>query len=718
MREEIPQTILESVESIPLPTLPQALLRLLALVEDDRAPMAAVASLVALDPALAAHLLTVANSPPFRQVPASTDLESSLAAVGPRLLRVIATSLAARSSFSPVFDERNFDYPGFWRHSLLVAELARYLAVTAAYPDAEEAYLAGLLHDIGQLLMVVGVAEGYGPPGRSSAAGAAPPECPNGSAIGPHATVGARLVEQWNLASFMADAVLFHRLPVEDIASADLLSRIVWSAHNLADTPDAAEPVPSAACAVISSLIGVDADRISGALSPSRARLAEHAASLGIDLGGAGRTPPGSSFIARELTSDQRPDKDPARLQLEAQVRTMAVMHSLHQDLLSLPGEAALYGALRESARILFGLGRPLFLVTHPAKPILSGAEVAGQSPLVARLEVPLGPGRSLAASAFRDNRPWSSHDDDSPGPPSIVDIQLGRLLRAEGLICIPMRDGERASGVMVYGVTAGLCLQTRDCRDRLTGFASIAARTLEAFRLLREHSQGVAAEIARNYEQNVRKLVHEVVNPLGIINNYLQIVARKVGDEDGVGRELVILKEEIARVERIIRRVGDQAERPPTAETVSVNGVIGGMLALYGESLFEACGIAIDQDLAADLPVVKADRDSLKQILLNLWKNSAEAMPDGGRLRITTCAAGGDNGCSTVEIRLSDTGPGIPPDVMECLFQPLDPDRRPAHSGVGLSIVAALVERLGGTISCQSSPDRGTDFAIRLPRE
>ncbi len=91
--------------------------------------------------------------------------------------------------------------------------------------------------------------------------------------------------------------------------------------------------------------------------------------------------------------------------------------------------------------------------------------------------------------------------------------------------------------------------------------------------------------------------------------------------------------------------------------------------------------------------------------------------MADGGRFRVATRAATDEKGEAMVEIHVADTGPGIPPDVMERLFQPLDPNRRPAHSGVGLSIVDSLVARLGGTISCQSSPDRGTEFTLRLPQ-
>ena len=717
MRERAPQTILESVESIPLPPLPQVLVRFLTLVEDERTPMGDIAAIVAQDPALTAHFIAVANSPPFRQEPPAYNLETCLAAIGSRMLRTLGTAMAVQNVFAATTGGQHLDLSGFWENSLRVAELARSLARAINYPDAEEAYLAGLLHDIGQLLLVSGLAEGYSLRSEASSDGTLLTVNQNSLDIAYRAVLGSRLIEKWKLLSFMADAVLFHRHSVEEIASADLLSRIVWSAHKLSscDTAEDTPQIPTAEIEIISALIGVDADGIVHASRHASNRVAECAASLGVDLSRAGQPLLGTSFIDHEQSFTQHRSKDAARLYLEAKVRTMAVMQPLQQSLLALADDAALYGALRESARILFGQGSPVFMVIHPRKPVLTGADINGQTPMLTRLEIRLDSSQSLAAAVLRENRPRSSYDDDYPSPPFLSDIQIGRMLHTDGILCIPMRNGQQSIGVMVYGLSPERCSRTRASREWLTEFATIAARTIDSFRTLRDCSGGIEAELARHFEQKARKVVHEVVNPLSIINNYLQIVSQKLGGDTGVSRELDILKEEISRVERIIRRLGDHAEQPPTAETVNVNSVIEGMMALYGESLFEANGIVVDSYLAPEAPVARADRDRLKQILLNLLKNSAEAMPQGGRLRIATRVIDSGQPGGTVEIQLSDTGPGMPPDVIECLFQPLDPGRRPEHSGVGLSIVASLVEQLGGTISCQSYPEKGTDFTIRL---
>ena len=230
----LPQTILESVTTISLPPLPQVLVRFLALVEDEHTPLTDLAALVAQDPAFTAQLLTIANSPPYRHEMTTIDLEQSLNALGRPLLRTLASCMAVQNAHTRSVYDRNFDYSGFWTHSLLVAALARSLAHAAGYRDTEEAYFAGLLHDIGQLLLVGGVGE-FCPilPGAGSETGASGLTQILNSID--HALVGARLVESWQLSSFMADAVLFHQFPSEQVGSAELLCRIVWSAHRLSE---------------------------------------------------------------------------------------------------------------------------------------------------------------------------------------------------------------------------------------------------------------------------------------------------------------------------------------------------------------------------------------------------------------------------------------------------------------------------------------------------
>ena len=353
MQDKLPQTILESVGLIPLPPLPQVLVRFLALVEDEQTPLVDLATLVAQDPAFTAQLLTIATSSPYRQETAAISLEQFLAAIGRPLLRTLTSCMAAQNTQIQAIYKRNFDYAGYWCHSLRVAALARSLAAAVGYQNVEEAYLAGLLHDIGQLLLVGGVAEFC-----NILPGACDPESGvtrlttilNGI---DHASVGARLVDSWQLSSFMADAVLFHQFPAEQIRSAELLCRIVWSAHRLDARAGDEAPGIFPHTAAVSAILGIEVATIVKACQPPRPWVEELAASLGVKIPRAEAVSPESSYIYRYASLPKQYARDADQPDLETWVRTLAVMQPLQESLLTLGSEADFYGALRETARLL-----------------------------------------------------------------------------------------------------------------------------------------------------------------------------------------------------------------------------------------------------------------------------------------------------------------------------------------------------------------------------
>jgi nitrogen-specific signal transduction histidine kinase len=249
-----------------------------------------------------------------------------------------------------------------------------------------------------------------------------------------------------------------------------------------------------------------------------------------------------------------------------------------------------------------------------------------------------------------------------------------------------------------------------------MTNFANLAAISINAWQEMRSSAEHIEASVTNRFEMQARRVVHEAGNPLAIIKNYLKIVAQKIPGEANILQEFGILREEIDRVSTILQRLNSMSSAAPVTGIVDINGIIEGMLSLYGSSLFSSCGITIEKNLEPSLPPVSGDRDSIKQILLNIWKNAAEALSAGHRVAVTTKGPATNNGRDFVEITLGDSGPGLPPEVRQRLFQPLEHDRRPGHSGLGLSIVATLVEQLEGVISCQSNAGQGTAFTILLP--
>lgn len=717
--QQVPEPIIDAIESIHLPSMPQVLLRLLRLTEDDRASMDEMAVVVGQDPALSAHVLIAANSAALRRGYELKTLDQCLVALGTRLVRTIAACLAVQNAFARTVGDQNYDLAGFWSHSLQVGELSRGIALALDRSDHEEAYLAGLLHDVGQLLLLGGMGGRYGALlawSRDEEALLALERPELGT---DHAAVGAWLVDQWRLSSFMADAVLFHHRAPGEIAAADPLSKIVWAAHTASGWMPPDESATAGGqqfeTAAIEAMLGLPANSLATIRRHSFERVAQLASALGIKAVADATTLPRSPQAPFE--SSRPPDQREVQEQIEVAVRDMAIMQPLQQDLFAIDSEAEVLHAVRESARILFGLGRLAFLLADEEGSSLSGANVGGQPALLQRLAIPIKADNSLAAAAALGEEHCSTFDPARSAAASLVDVQVARALGSEGVLYLPMRSRERLIGVMAYGVSQA---QHARCQKRLawmTSFARLAALSVEARREVRARERQLEADLTARFEQRARRVAHEAGNPLAIITNYLKIVSERLPDASGVRHELDILKEEIDRVALIVQHLGEAPSLTSEVGEVDINAVIEGMAALYRESLFSSQDIALELALDADLAAIPGSRDQVKQILLNLWKNAAEAMPTGGRFSIVTGNHVRQGGRDYIELRMSDTGPGLPADVVQHMFQPLDPNRRPGHAGMGLSIVAALIKGLGGQITFQSRAGKGTTFVILLPK-
>lgn len=714
--QPVPSSIADAIETSRLPSMPQVLLRFLRAANGNDASVADLARLAGQDPALSAHVLIAAGSAGLTRESVPNILEHCIAGLGTSLVRTMGECLAIQSVFGRALGEQAPDLTGFWSHSLLVAELARGIASRLGREDHEEAYLAGLLHDIGQLLLLDGMGARYAAllawsRDEDFLLGLERPELGTD-----HAAAGAWMIDQWHLPSFIADAVLFHHCSASEIATADGLSRIVWAAHAAsawAGKEPAGRDFESSA---IESSLGLPVGAMIELHREASMRVAQVADVLGVGVVRDATLLPRSSQASFEAArpTDQGETSD----RIEMAVREMALMEPLRRTLQATSTEAEALQAIRESTRILFGFGRVAFLLAQEDSSALSGARIGNRSSLLERIEVPLRPGHSQAAAAALDGLPTVMlHGDSSDRPHSLADVQIARALGCEGVMYVPMKSQDRLLGIVACGVTGVQSERGRKRMGAMTRFAHLAAISLQERRDALTREKRIEAELTGRFEQHARQVAHEAGNPLSIITNYLKIVSDRLPHESGVRREMGILKEEIDRVGQIVRRIGDMTHRPSPVDTVDVNAVIEGMAALYRESLFSSRGVTLDLVLDDQLTAIPGSRDQIKQILLNLWKNAAEAMSAGGRVVVSTSSGVLHAGREYAEIRVTDSGPGLPIDVIQHMFQPLDPGRRPGHAGMGLSIVSALVKGLGGQITFQTRAGQGTTFVVLLPK-
>lgn len=202
----------------------------------------------------------------------------------------------------------------------------------------------------------------------------------------------------------------------------------------------------------------------------------------------------------------------------------------------------------------------------------------------------------------------------------------------------------------------------------------------------------------------------HELRNPLGVITNAHYLLRTELERHDAgpdAIRHLRTAEREVGASTLIVSDLLDYARaREPVTSRVDVPDLIDEV-----QSVMPAPPeITVTRSDASDLPRVGADRDQLRQVLLNLLSNAYEAMSDGGEVTITTAAADG-----TVRVSVGDTGMGMDEETRTQLFEPFF-TRKTKGIGLGLSVVKRIVDAHHGRILVESEPDNGTTFTIELP--
>ncbi|WP_422926012.1 sensor histidine kinase [Singulisphaera sp. PoT] len=205
--------------------------------------------------------------------------------------------------------------------------------------------------------------------------------------------------------------------------------------------------------------------------------------------------------------------------------------------------------------------------------------------------------------------------------------------------------------------------------------------------------------------------IAHEVGNPLAALSSLVQMLQRRDPDPY-TSEKLELAARQLGRIQRTIRELIDYS-RPGSSQRAKVRPA---------EIVEEALGIAkyyqrtkkraITIDLAPDLPTIRAVRDHLIQVVLNLVLNAVDATEEGGRIHLEAHAEDG-----WFELSIQDEGRGIDETNLERVFQPFF-TTKPHGTGLGLFVCKQIVDEMGGTLHCESGLDQGSTFTVRLPAD
>lgn len=302
-------------------------------------------------------------------------------------------------------------------------------------------------------------------------------------------------------------------------------------------------------------------------------------------------------------------------------------------------------------------------------------------------------------------------------------------LMRKRIWEIIPEYDREKAKQLwLIINKTGSGMLDNIDCQrvDKRHIPTSISASVIEYGKnkiiqwicrditeRKRMESQLIQAERLAAVGELAAGVAHEVNNPLGGLQNFVKMMKKEPENVSQSLEFLDLMSEGLKRIEVIIKRLMAFSRPYSTHRSYhSLNGIVENSLRFVDHRIKEQ-GILLKKILFSNLPEIHADADNISQVIINIIVNALDSMPNSGSLLIETGYC--DNQPLTIQVKITDTGSGIPDEIHNKIFNPFFTTKE-MGSGLGLAISKRIIDDHNGNIMVKSWPGKGTTFYVCLP--
>ncbi len=665
-----------------LPSVPQVLVRILDAIYEDQADLQKLSAIILQDAAMTARVIAVANSSFYYRGRRQESLDRAVLHLGTDAVKTLVMTAAMQQLFSRFGRQHPRFLKRVWRRALVTASLGQVLALLTGYPRPEEAYLSGLMADIGQLARMSEDPEQYGAMVTAATDDQALLHAELDVFGSTHCDVAADLVEGWKLSPFIVAAVRYHLEPALRVRDAHHLVKLVNLASSMGrpgrighDTLEAGDVLFGLNEGLTRELCGRVSDDVAGIAS-----------SLKIDIEAEDDVSDGAAWQAL----GERLDGQARLARLQSELARVAKLQR--------------HKAVQRALLLIFGVQRSLVFFVDEEKQFLQ-AWVGEESEPAFML--PLVEGRSVVADAVLEGHSASVPVDQEPKL-SVADRQIRAVCGAGPIWVQPFPQDTGVVGAVVMALD-------EEHLEQLVGRTGLLAGMAREIAVAFGPDREAASPDTEALERRIHEMVHEAGNPLSIINNYLAMLRIKLGEKHEAQLEIGVIREEIERVGRILMRI-QQAPSEKEAAPPSLNRVVSQITDIFAASVCSVRGIELKTDFAPEDPPLLQPPDHLRQILTNLLKNATETLDEKGLILVRTRDSVSLGGRRYTEVSVQDNGPGLPDEVAQKLFSPIESTKGVGHSGLGLSIVKRLVDEMDGIILCSSDAD-GTRFQLLLPR-
>ncbi len=649
---------------------------------------------------MANKILQVANNSAYRHLGPQTELEKGLVTLGTHLVRmvVINESVVQNLNVLPAF--RPHDLRFFWRHSLKTALIARKTARHLGLANIDEAYLAGLLHDIGRLALLAVVPDLYRDLFYLPASDKLCDE--EQKMLGmDHTEASAYLIRMWKFDDHFIDSIASHHSPLQPHILTNPLARIVHMSNQLADcqsgdTAIASVVAPYVFPAEIARQIVMEAEN----------EVLEAATRLGIVV-----TDPEPA--SHPGWTDSPPS--PLQQQMNQELSTLIQASELARFFQSNTTLAQLQDAALKAASALFSLKNAI-LVWRDSE--------TGQCKIVAAnqtVEQLLGhpvssPPEGALTRALSQKMPqFIAHIDEFSSTP---EKNIARLLGGNNWLLLPLAGSRQCMGLIFSRVSTENLVQLQADKYRLLYFGE---QFVLAWQALQGRKNSIREKVALAEEKHRRissKAFNEMSSPLTVIRNYLFILNKQLDEKPEKKKLVAILNEEIQRLGDLVREMGHPDYFLQTqTEQSDLRMLVHHVVSFFCESGFIPGQIHLITHASPALPekmLVRAPEKLLRQVLVNLLKDAVEAIPGSGTIMITHLGMTEKDHKKYYALAIRDTGEGIPEALSENTPYS-EIQHKKNHKRPGLNVVYSLLNQIDALITCQSD-SKGTLFSLMIP--
>jgi putative nucleotidyltransferase with HDIG domain len=688
-----------------LPTLPQSLVDLIEACNDSERDIYSIGSLVARDALISARILQLANSAFSGARSAFIEIEQAVIFLGTDTVRNLAVSVSVHQAFNSRCKDSEINMNQFWYHSLLTALLAKEIAEVTGYASPAEAYLGGLLHDLGKLLLSSTYPEKYG---------AILSELENTDQLIEferkylgicHTEASALLVRQWNLQETIAEAIEHHHSKQTFNGESPSLTEIITLANTICLKMPYIEDY-----SIFSQTSSLTSETLEECCRHASDIIEDIAGAMGITIEQVNNQP---TFNADNKASTEG---------LARSIGSITQIFGALDNLLRANDRDRICQIVEESLHILFDIKHSFILLrteTSSSSLILTSRTNPLHS-YISEVPVPQGTSASIITSCFEKPHFMYASKHIAPETISTADTTLISFFECDALVTIPLPISHEMQGVLVCGLSQEKIQFLLSNITPITLIGVQAGSRLQLEEVKKSHGQEVAQRELATISAVAKTIAHEIANPLGIIQNYVTRFEKRFPNISDIQQHTDLISKEIERISEVSSQLADItniSEKDPI-KTERLDHLFKDVLTLFRTSVFAEKNIDVSIRLQPETRSLNVPSNLLRQVLAILFGNAADALVHGGRISVNGSleATHYDPSRNMLRIDVADNGSGVAPSILEFIFNAGITTKQEGHLGLGLSIARKLLVDKGGALQFEQPATGGACFILYLP--